>query len=256
MMRQIIKNITKGVSARRIQREIEMEMVRSGAPNHFVLFRKAAIAGDNELARLIVEGGNVDPQSLLYHLLAYTDDLPVLRIALALGADPNMPNDQGIYPLSDALNYEAALVLLDAGADPYLRNDGYPFGMDAFDFTARLGRVEVLRALAERADINQLDEEGLAPLHRAAMGTNEDPDLGAFFLLAEAGADPLWPDGVGRTGLALAREAGWLDESKCKSLKQRYPKGWTALERAVLKVEVTCIQEAVQEAARVGAGRL
>ncbi len=88
----------------------------------------AAVAGDLESVKRIV---NQDPDSInagdkwgftALHGLAEEEHPAVMRYLLAMGADPNARNDQGITPMHLCAWPENAAMLIEAGGDVEIRD--------------------------------------------------------------------------------------------------------------------------------------
>jgi ankyrin repeat protein len=116
----------------------------------------ALLAADSALARATRSGGATP-----LHTAARWGYPGIMRLLLALGADPNANTTPGFRPLHSALaappsyapgareetNVEVADVLLDAGADVNARNAA---GLTPLFNAAAHGEVRVLRRLIER----------------------------------------------------------------------------------------------------------
>ena len=110
----------------------------------------------------------------------------VVQLLLKLGANPNIPNHIGSYPVHDAAtngHVPTLRVLLESGADPSVadRDQAHPLHM-----VADRGSERAMRLLIEHgADVNALDMEQKRPLHVAAAQGHET----AVRLLIDHGAD-------------------------------------------------------------------
>jgi len=109
---------------------------------------KAAVEQCNfELVRSLLElGANVNNRSLgkaALHQAANYDELEIMKLLLAAGADPNLPEEDAWRPLWVVHSREAAQILLDAGASTSAMDDigytAYEFHKDA-DIRALLRR--------------------------------------------------------------------------------------------------------------------
>lgn len=126
-------------------------------------------------------------------------DIDKLKLLLQHGADPN-PKGHSIAPLALAVwveNNEAIKELLRAGAD---------VNAATTDAVAGLNEMALALLLAKGANPNLGDEDGLKPLHIAAMLYAGNDRLAA--LLLKAGADPSAKDPEGHTPLELSRIHG------------------------------------------------
>lgn len=80
-----------------------------------------------------------------------------VRRLLALGADPNIPDVNGITPLMDAAhggNLEIAILLMERGANPYLLDN---FGDSALAYAQQWKHADVVRFLQRRTDASRLE---------------------------------------------------------------------------------------------------
>ncbi len=176
---------------------------RAGATPLLVSVRRGAVptplAGlieSEAQAPLVASGRRHNPA------LARLEDVAVLEVLLAEGADPNSPDKHGVTPLHGAAaagTVWAVRALLEAGAAP---DSG-----DEWDATPlhRCATPKVARLLLDAgAPIGAIDREGATPLHRAVgHGHSETADL-----LIDSGADIEAADSEGRTPLHLAAAAG------------------------------------------------
>ena len=137
------------------------------------------------------------------HNAAYGGKAAAIGILLKAGADPKVTDNQGWTPLLDALRNrngcEAALLLIEADADPEARSPGE---QRTALMLAALGKQEpCARRLIERgADLEATDFIGCRPLMHAAM----QGGAAMVRLLLEAGADPQARDHQGRTAFRWA----------------------------------------------------
>jgi ankyrin repeat protein len=108
---------------------------------------------DNAVMTVLLESGKLTDISLTWMLLRKADwhDLKGLRLLLAHRADPNLVGRFGDNALHHAVRRDNSLemieALLDAGADPALRNRD---GRSAAEMSAHRGRGDVLAALERR----------------------------------------------------------------------------------------------------------
>lgn len=168
----------------------------------------AANGGQVELLEKMLDLG-IDPNAAnrqgrtLLCEAAVANSAPCCRLLLKRGAKLESPGPAW-PPFRAALIWgkaEAALVLLEAGADPQTTFDD---GETALMTAAGRGPIRVVEALlAGGAELSSLDDEGYTALHHAARGGN--PDI--VSLLMGKGLDPLEPSRSGKTPLTRAYES-------------------------------------------------
>lgn len=125
-----------------------------------------------------------------------------------LESSVDLVNDDKMTPLHLALrenDLEIIEILLAFGADPAVKDRR---GNNAFHMAAVTGDAEVMRAIArgarKRSDINDFGNGGLTPLHVATL----NGDTAIAQVLAQSGADATIPDAVqGLTPLAMMKQA-------------------------------------------------
>jgi ankyrin repeat protein len=147
---------------------------------------------------------------------AYLDNAEDVRILAKHGADPNALSAQNLSPLGIAAQYgknEAAVALLDAGADPSrsIGEGGYTPLMLA---TANHAEPLVQALLKKGADINARNSGGVTALMIAAANSRAD----MVELLMRAGANVKAQSDRGDTALSIARAKG--DEQIIKLLDE------------------------------------
>ena len=187
---------------------------------------------------LLVACSDPQPPTLPLYRALQLGDLDQVKRHLAQGSDINSPDGAGDYPLHVAArNAQVAIVrlLLEHGARADVLDAR---GRTALQVALAGGRTELAQVLfaadasespqallfalvregsADRdalawlrrhgADLNALDDQGLAPLHRAV----EARQVALAKRLILAGADVNLPGGDGQTPLALARRIGDAD---------------------------------------------
>ncbi|RMH88114.1 hypothetical protein EBB59_12130 [Lysobacter pythonis] len=139
---------------------------------------------------------------------------PVVEHLLAAGAAPDLAAATGATPLSAAISRdhgEVVDILLAAGADVDARLSG---GASMLMLAAALGQPQIVqRLLAAGARVEAGDQEGLLPMHCAALhafGAADRARVVALFdtlLLAGADADAATPLGVTPLLLLLGARA-------------------------------------------------
>ena len=138
---------------------------------------------------------------------AFICDLARVKELLALGADPNTPNDEGRPPLVSALlggSLPLLDLLLDAHADVNARD---PHGWTPLHFAAQEVLPQMAARLLERgADVNAQDEEGNTPLARAVFFARGRGNV--VQLLRQHGAKDDLPNLAGETPRQLAQRLG------------------------------------------------
>ena len=157
--------------------EFVREIVKRGANVNFRL-----PAG---LARQPATSSQITPEgSTAFLFAADRSDVPLMKLLLELGADPNLPNVNNTTPLLAAAGVGTAEPLEEAGEE----NEA----------------LEAVNLLLDRgANINAVDNNGDTAMHGAAY--NIYPQVVA--LLGQRGADPkVWnkPNKFGRTPLYIA----------------------------------------------------
>lgn len=124
--------------------------------------------------------------SPLHYALRYNDDPRVVTALLRLGADPNLPNDDGVLPV--------ILAAARASSAPLLTLLDYGVSVDVADETGRTllhnavtdGQVEVaVELLKHGADPYVLDLLGKSPLQLALDGELGEPARSIFVGLHE-----------------------------------------------------------------------
>jgi ankyrin repeat protein len=112
----------------------EPDLARAWSPDGFTALHFAAFFGQEDAARILVEGGadvNVVARNERIHVTplhsAASGGHPaIVKLLLERGADPSATQDGGFTPLHSAAqndDRESVEALLEAGADPALAND-------------------------------------------------------------------------------------------------------------------------------------
>jgi hypothetical protein len=128
--------------------------------------------------------------------------LPVVRLLLARGADPNRADGYGHLPLHRAVgagHEQVVRLLLDHRADPRAKD---LYGDTALHWAASRARVELIDRLVDIGlDVNARGYGGATPLHKVSSTR----DLAATGRLLLRGADRSLRDDEGQTAADLAR---------------------------------------------------
>lgn len=171
----------------------------SGNMTSLGFVRKVVAAGGNVNARLW-DGYSARAElgkrlATPFLLAANTADLPLMKLLVELGADPNLPNADGCTPLMAAAGIGVVAVGEEAGTEPEV-----------------LSAIELLLELG--ADVNAVDKNDQTAMHGAAY--RNYPRVVA--LLARHGADPKVWDRKNRWGstpvaIAQGRRPGSLKPS-------------------------------------------
>lgn len=157
-----------------------------------------------EAAQLLIERG-VTREDAEYALpfAAANGSAEIVRLLLALGADPNIQEPTYGSPLLGAARFgylEVVSLLLDQGADP---KQVYWDDKDNILIEVAFGSNRILGQLIEAgAEINYQNAEGRTPLHYAVL--NNRPEN--VRTLLEEGAYPNVVDSDGNTALDLAEQ--------------------------------------------------
>lgn len=144
------------------------------------------------------ELGNTDGLIRQVTPLAIADSSELVKALLHAGADPTLPDTEGMTPLhARERQVEVVRLLLDAGADANARakNGGTPLhGVS--------DQAVISLLVARGADVNAATDSGETPLHWAAHQDN----LVACHALVKAGANLNLTNTLGQTPLAIATE--------------------------------------------------
>lgn len=172
----------------------------------------AVRAGQVErVARLAAEGAFLDARGPVLgftalHIAAIKGSVPLTRVLLARGANPNVLADRATSVLGTALVHGAPPdvmeLLVASGADPHVPNaDG--FGL--IHALAEVNRPHVLGWLQSLGlELEARNRHGNTPLHVAAGRGNVE----AVEALLDAGADAGAKDRSGRTARDIAQAEG------------------------------------------------
>ena len=146
--------------------DVNVTDLQGGTPLH-----KAADRGHVEVARLLIDKG-AELNRIAFiggSPLHQSEGCAMTRLLLDAGADPNLrepkANDTPLHSLALRGNAQCCGLLLDRGADVNATN---MVGFTPLHYAASAAKDDVARLLIERgADMEARDDQGLAPLHWA-----------------------------------------------------------------------------------------
>ncbi|KAJ7864847.1 ankyrin repeat-containing domain protein [Mycena olivaceomarginata] len=167
---------------------------------------EAVASKDPEICEyLISEGADVNfladvpPVKPPLFYAIHMNNLGLVQLLLASGADPNRYNPYILFMAADGGNLDMIRVLVQAGADVHVRND------QLCNVLTCCTDVEVLRFFLERGvDPNNADIEGDTVLHNACGERRFLYGNECVELLCRFGAMPDKANDVGQTALDLA----------------------------------------------------
>jgi ankyrin repeat protein len=179
----------------------------------------AAARGDvAEIERLIAEGERVNIQDSRsrtpLHVAAYRKHHGAVQALLRLGANPNARDSQRFDLLTIAVTHsDLDMVALALKSGASLTNRTGPFDGTALTAAARLGHVDIVRALIEaKAPLDHINLRGWTALIEAVvLGNGGVNYLAIVRALVEAGADTEIKDRYGYTALRYARQRGYTE---------------------------------------------
>ncbi len=167
---------------------------------------------------------------------ALNGNLPMMKLLLEGGADPNIPLiiyiERQPYRYMAHANSKVVLLLLDANADPHYKAKS---GNTLLHIAAAFGYTDVvIRLLSEDVDVNAVNSDGNTPLYKAAVRGHSD----IVDILLKHNADPNCISDYGYSSLQFAATFGHIDVLK-RLLKEDIDvnktddQGYTALYCAV-----------------------
>lgn len=182
-------------------------------PNNYSLLHIAIDKGYNNLVKLLLEHGaktgllTKDYSENKFNGISELSravikkNSEVVRLLLAVGADPNLFNTQRVYPLTEAVysqNYAITQLLVDAGAEVDVVSGA---GYSALHLAAINKNYSLAALLLEKgANPNSKTDHGISPLHEAAFAG----DLKTVELLVTNGAATDMTDKLGRSAIQFA----------------------------------------------------
>ncbi|XP_022835674.1 ankyrin repeat and SOCS box protein 3-like isoform X1 [Spodoptera litura] len=123
------------------------------------------------------------------HIASSQGNVELIELLIEYGAIMDVQDFDGDTPLHDAvlaMQNEAVLTLVYAGADPQIQNDSG--GYTPFHLACCRGNFPAIKTLFPFvSNINQLTSSGDSPLTLSVQGLNDD----VVYFLLEHGADPL-----------------------------------------------------------------
>ena len=183
--------------------------------------RTAATDGDADAAALMLRS-KADLEARDGHdrtalLLASTyDRVPVARLLVALGADPDALDDRHDTPwLVTGVTGSVAMLEALLPADPDLTVRNRYGGVSVIPASER-GHVDYVRRVVQTdIDVNHVNDLGWTALLEAViLGDGSAPYQQIVRILLDAGADPAIADGNGVTALEHARTSGQTEVAR------------------------------------------
>ena len=237
----ILYHAAKKGDSGRVQELLSTRMIDVNIPcNVWTPLMEAAHEGHQDIVKILFEyGADLNKSSIhdgftALHCAGNNDKFDTVRLLLALGADPQLTK---VYARGE---YNLAQVLLQAGANPNVKDEAGQFPLHlAFNMGRKLVH-DVKFLLQKGANPNMVDQFGESPLHVAASEHRCQLGCGCTDIvkqLLDSGANPNCTNIWGRTPLHNAVESQLckedqvvkilLDRGADKTIADN--KGWTPL---------------------------
>jgi ankyrin repeat protein len=177
---------------------------------------QAAWKGNVSLLRKMQDQGYLPDLTQTSHdgvtalMYAISRSAEAVVFLLEQGADPNLEDARGYYPLMHCVNLnraEAAAILLSNGARP---GDTDPYGRTALMHAVNSGKLDMVRVLLAHTPaevLNAKDFKGNTALMMAVRAKQHSAEL-VSLLLGQPAIDKLATDNRGLTALDIASGAG------------------------------------------------
>ena len=111
------------------------------------------------------------------HVAAHYDNLPMVRLLVAKGADITAKDSEGHTPLYHSFwnesgdpKFPVATYLAELGADP---NSNLGHGLTPLHFAAKAGSLDLVKLLLSKGAVEKTDEEGKTPQDYATAAGNQ-----------------------------------------------------------------------------------